>query len=280
MIQPRSRNWMAYLQTGFNYAHGLSAGGAATVSDKGRLRYPDGRRNYCGDAHNEDRWDKPTSPVVTYTTGQVINVDVVVAVNHMGRMSMQVCPLDAKPKQGKCKNLYLKGHGVKKGVKSWYLPGIDKWTGGNYGGDAPRYGDGTFSAYRMPAIPDTAGWGCTSQRLCNAFKDMWVYRTKWALPKDFKCSHCKLQWVWTTGHSCWPPCEKGNPFPQCTNKQVYPTCGTKGAAYPEEFYNCADVTITDNARIDPATNYPPWNWKVDIQHGTWGEVRPSIMHKD
>jgi hypothetical protein len=47
----------------------------------------------------------------------------------------------------------------------------------------------------MPAIPDTAGWGCTSQRLCNAFKDMWVYRTKWALPKDFKCSHCKLQWV-------------------------------------------------------------------------------------
>jgi len=28
MIQPRSRNWKAYLDWNFNYAHGLSMGGA------------------------------------------------------------------------------------------------------------------------------------------------------------------------------------------------------------------------------------------------------------
>jgi hypothetical protein len=28
LIQPRSRNWNAYLDWGFNYAHGLSMGGA------------------------------------------------------------------------------------------------------------------------------------------------------------------------------------------------------------------------------------------------------------
>jgi hypothetical protein len=38
MIQPRSRNWMAYLQTGFNYAHGLSAGGARRRRERGRAR--------------------------------------------------------------------------------------------------------------------------------------------------------------------------------------------------------------------------------------------------
>jgi hypothetical protein len=24
---------------------------------------------------------------------------------------------------------------------------------------------------------------------------MWVYRTKWMLPGDFTCDHCKLVWV-------------------------------------------------------------------------------------
>lgn len=279
MIQPKSRNWKAYLENGFDYAHGLSLGGAAKVSDYGKRTYPDGNRNYCGDAHDEKRWDVPGPPVVTYAEGQVINVDVLVAVQHMGRMMMQICPLDAKPKQGKCKQLYTKVNG--KGVKSWYFPGINHWSGGNWGGEGPRYNDGTFAAYQLPEIRETWGWGCYGQRLCNSFKDMWVYRTKWMLPKGFTCQHCKLQWVWTTGHNCWPPCEKNNPFPQCQNKQVYPTCGSPGSQYPEEFMNCADVTIVgDNARIDTSANYPPWNWAVKISEGPWGDVRPSVMHKD
>ena len=61
----------------------------------------------------------------------------------------------------------------------------------------------------------------------------WVYRTQWKLPGTLQCDHCKLQWTWTTGHSCWPPCEKGNPMPQCQNKQQFGTCGEPGTAYPE-----------------------------------------------
>lgn len=58
---------------------------------------------------------------------------------------MEICPLDAKPGQGKCKDLYLVAPNAKdakdfKGVKEWYLPGIDKWTGGNSGNDGPRFG--------------------------------------------------------------------------------------------------------------------------------------------
>ncbi|KAI8462449.1 MAG: hypothetical protein J3K34DRAFT_527745 [Monoraphidium minutum] len=279
MIQPKSRNWAAYLEENFSWAHGLSSGGAGVVSDEGKKTYPDGRRNFCGDAWDEYKWDAPRSPVITYRPGQVINVDTLVAVNHMGRMSVQICQLDAKPGQGKCKNLYWKIKGMDKGVKSWYFPGVDNWGGGNYGGDGPRYGDGTFEAYQLPEITEGSGWGCKGQRLCNQFKGMWVYRTQWMLPQDFTCEHCKLQWTWTTGHSCWPPCEKDNKQPQCENKQMFPTCGEPGAAYPEEFANCADVRITDSAKIDSATNFPPWNWAVTTKSGWWGQIRPSIMHE-
>ncbi|KAI8462252.1 MAG: hypothetical protein J3K34DRAFT_449713 [Monoraphidium minutum] len=107
---------------------------------------------------------------------------------------------------------------------------------------------------------------------------MWVYRTKWALPKGFKCDQCKLQWTWTTGHNCWPPCEPGNPMPQCENKQQFGTCGSPGTAYPEEFVNCADVKIMDNAKIDFNAQLPPWNWAVKVRSGKWGAVKPSLIH--
>lgn len=42
--------------------------------------------------------------------------------------------------------------------------------------------------------------------------------------------------------------------------------------------NCADVRVTDAARVDPATNFPPWNWAVSVVGGNWGTVRPSVMN--
>lgn len=109
------------------------------ISNKQQLKYPNGRRGYCGDAYNETKWDVPGTIQNTYRSGQTINIDVVVTTNHMGRFSVQICPLEAKRGEGKCKNLYLRvaGH---KGIKSWYLPGIKGWTGGNWGGNGPKYG--------------------------------------------------------------------------------------------------------------------------------------------
>jgi hypothetical protein len=67
---------------------------------------------------------------------------------------------------------------------------------------------------------------------------MVVYRTTWRLPEGMTCSHCKLQWYYMTAQSCWPPCPAANQDePTCENKQAFPTCGTPGAAYPEEFWN-------------------------------------------
>ncbi len=114
--------------------------GANTVSEGGKQVYPNGRRGSCGDPHYETKWDVPGQIASTYVSGQTINVESLVAVNHMGKIEVEICPLDAKSRD-KCKPLKLvaPGHG---NSKSWWLPGINKWGGGNYGGEGPRYGEG------------------------------------------------------------------------------------------------------------------------------------------
>jgi hypothetical protein len=144
----------------------------------------------------------------------------------------------------------------------WYLPFLRKWGGGNAGYDKPLYSDGSFSFYTLPTID--ASVGCKSQRLCNMFMKQVVYRTQWVLPKGFTCDHCKLQWHYLTGHSCWPPCAMTNrDEPTCFDNQVYQSCGKPGAAYPEEFWNCADVRITDAARAATAEPLPQWSGRID-----------------
>jgi hypothetical protein len=66
---------------------------------------------------------------------------------------------------------------------------------------------------------------------------MTVYRVEFMLPRNFKCERCFLMWSYLTAHSCWPPCLAPNADePTCKNQQIYPTCGEKGTAFPEEFH--------------------------------------------
>jgi len=39
--------------------------------------------SYCGDAVNESRWDTPGPVQATFVQGQAVDIDVVVAVNHL-----------------------------------------------------------------------------------------------------------------------------------------------------------------------------------------------------
>jgi hypothetical protein len=61
---------------------------------------------------------------------------------------------------------------------------------------------------------------------------MWVYRTQWQLPGNFTRP---LQAAVGLDHrtSCWPPNSDGSPMMAAKNAQVYPTCGTNGAQFPE-----------------------------------------------
>lgn len=86
--------------------------------------------------------------------------------------------------------------------------------------------------------------GCAAWA-CDQFKGMYVYSFDWKLPDGFTCEHCKLQMYYLTASRCWPPCLKQ----PCKKPVNYQYCGEKGAQYPEEFWNCADVKIAKQGQV-------------------------------
>ena len=70
-----------------------------------------------------------------------------------------------------------------------------------------------------------------------------TYEMLFQLPADYECPNCVLWWWWVTGNSCLPPGDRGN----------LPACGEY--AIPEEFWNCADVSIMN--RTMPMVSPPP-----------------------
>jgi hypothetical protein len=79
--------------------------GVKKVSNDGALTWPAANRySICGDAAEERKWDAPGKVAKTYREGQVINVDVIFAQNHLGRMNVRLCPLDATD-EAQCKLL-------------------------------------------------------------------------------------------------------------------------------------------------------------------------------
>jgi hypothetical protein len=86
-----------------------------------------------------------------------------------------------------------------------------------------------FTAYKLKPIGK--GEGCKAWA-CDQFKGMYVYRTRWQLPKGFTCQKCILQMYYLTGSSCWPPCAGSN----CRKPVDYAFCDAPKASYPEEFW--------------------------------------------
>eukprot|EP00775_Hariotina_reticulata_P005826 gene5826-6067_t len=235
------------------------------VSEHGAKVWPDSRHGMCGDKVSEQHWDMPGKVQATYKQGQVINVDFLIAENHLGRINIDFCELDAENQQpSKCQSLHRAdgkgGH--------WYLPFLSNWTGGNPGVQLPAYGDGSFSWYRLPSISQEHG---CSQWQCDQFSNMIVYRTRWRLPAGSACRHCKLQWHYQSAQNCWPPCEEANRDEvTCENHQVFGVCGTPGTAYPEEFWNCADIRVLDDSsarmqRRVKKSNVPSWESSITLE---------------
>lgn len=71
------------------------------------------------------------------------------------------------------------------------------------------------------------------------------YTMYYQLPEDLVCdgdeSTCVLQWYWVSANSCNPP---GIPQ-QYKRPYSLQDCTSPSAPYPEEFVNCADISILD-----------------------------------
>ena len=62
------------------------------------------------------------------------------------------------------------------------------------------------------------------------------------LPEGLTCVgfewKCVLQMHWVTGNTC-----SDAAIPERYRDRTLPTCGSAGASWPEEFWNCADIRI-------------------------------------
>lgn len=235
LLDPPSRNWKAYLSRQSDMVHELNAGGKYKVSNGCAFTWPKGQYGMCGDVAGQSRWMASTPPKA-YKAGDTIKIQVIVQTNHMGRWQFKLCDLSATD-DSKCRQLQrADGKGV-----FFYMPRIRGFNGGATGEAAVPTERGPISTWSWFSMPHT---DCGA-KYCNQFKGDTVYEVRYKLPDGFTCEHCVLQWHWLTGHNCWPPCSPEDPtFPACKapTYQV-PFCGTTGAAYPEDYWNCADVKI-------------------------------------
>jgi hypothetical protein len=69
-----------------------------------------------------------------------------------------------------------------------------------------------------------------------------LYHHTFQLPVDLTCVgyewKCVLQMHWVTGNTCSEAA-----IPERYRDRTLPTCGSSGASWPEEFWNCADIRI-------------------------------------
>lgn len=82
-----------------------SYAGVDVVSNKGKLQWPaKNLGSICGDEPGQKKWDTPGQVSGTYKAGGEITTDILFAQNHLGRVFMSVCPLNAKS-ESECKPL-------------------------------------------------------------------------------------------------------------------------------------------------------------------------------
>ena len=186
------------------------------------MSYPNGKHGICGDPYvapqprkheaNGQYWSGKSQ--MTYTEGQVADLNVVLTAYHKGYFEFRICKIEGTAASDEASQLNegcLDKHVLKQAA------------GAQSPGEA-RYYIGptqTTSSYTLP----------------------------YQLPKGLVCdgndSRCVMQWHWVTGNSCNPP---GTP-------SQYGTAGLQecgpGSPYPEEFWNCANITIMPSSEPVP-----------------------------
>ena len=205
----------------------LAAGGPSSVSSG--ANWPNGKHGVCGDPYSQPqprnheaggKYYGGGASQATYTEGQVIDINVYLTAYHKGDFTFRICKIDGVTVEDESRQLddaCLDEHVLKQAD----VPGAQR------PGEA-RYFIGPSS-------------------------NNWDYKLRYQLPKGLTCdgktSRCVMQWWWVTGNSCDPPntpAEYGTPS--------LGVCGT--GAYPEEFWNCADITILPSGAFSGSKRSP------------------------
>merc|ERR1712106_157067 len=184
----------------------------------------------CGttSTNNYDEWvDISNNPIpwnsqATYTEGEIITIGSFLSTNHKGHQDVFICA-DDNPTQ-EC-------------FEEHPLEFIEDLTSG-----APK----------DPNYPNRGMYAPDVQDFVHTFR----------LPEGVTGDRVMMQWRYVTANSCVPPGYLDCPFPKPdwlggdTSTCLYPLdpTGARCTGCPEQFWNCAEITILPS---NPATPTPP-----------------------
>jgi len=243
LISPRSRNWFAWEE-------GVDGGGVAGLPPKEFCTHCLNTNNgVCGKTTTAD-YDEyldstgvpmPWDSQETFTEGQEILVKSYLDTHHNGHMVIKACP-----------------NGPGSTQACFDTPGHEL----------------TFvkdTLYDMPADPAYPERGYYAGGQAGGLKN---FEMTFKLPVGISGNQVMLQWKYITANSCSPPGyseyfaganSAGLSLPDsywttgvtlCT--PPYPSDGTRSSTWPEQFFNCAEISVLPSQpTVSPSPTSPP-----------------------
>jgi chitinase len=238
LLTYRARNYIAY-SDGVNYGsdpnkylkdscpHCLSRGGTGAI---------------CGTAGGAPKYDIPLSaggslmpadPQMQYAKGQEIEVDILLTAHHKGHFEFFACPI---------------AHGEVPTANCFESYPLEFISDPLYG--APKDPNYPNRAYIAPATRvETKTVGLSGN----------YYRFKMKLPNNLTGDLVLLQWHYLTANSCSFEGYDAYPFPTSWGNMgslaVCQDISADGNGSPEQFWNCAEISISDGP-VTPSTPAP------------------------
>ncbi|QDZ22953.1 putative chitinase [Chloropicon primus] len=264
LTKPGGRSFKAWedTQRGWPYGprqpewnpHSMNRGGVCGTSQT------DATRNYN---NPKDVNGNPFTPPVTdtYEAGQVYDFEFIITAHHYGHVELRLCRDWRRPTQA-C----FDAHPLEFVSDELYGALPD-----------PRHPE---RGYMAPAnhierrVPPSGG----------AFEGGMQFRMKFRIPLSIgRCDHCALQWTYVTANSClvggyrqydFPdPSWWAGHLPDCEQTENWPR---DGSAFPEQFWNCADVRIVPSGSSTPLPAPAPRPLPIlEQQQGGHGDLQTS-----
>lgn len=229
----------------------------------------DWRYGVCGDLKTNPkrlkggRYYYGGKVVREYVSGGLLEMDISIVVHHNGYMSGVVCDL-SKCADDDISESCLQTPGACVQLKRAPNPICDS-------------GDSMDCAPIDPNYPERWYIPCTRQ--VDPEKDVDFYGRDGAgnptilyeIPRELECEHCVLQWYWVSGDRCNPPGTKAF-FTNPATRPNWGNCPGAGGArngwvfkksdcgrqrFPEEYVNCADISIRRAEGQNPAISNRP-----------------------
>eukprot|EP00929_Paragymnodinium_shiwhaense_P111731 TRINITY_DN8001_c0_g1_i1.p1 TRINITY_DN8001_c0_g1~~TRINITY_DN8001_c0_g1_i1.p1 ORF type:complete len:440 (-),score=66.37 TRINITY_DN8001_c0_g1_i1:385-1704(-) len=283
LLEPPSRNFVANIASQESCPHCLQSGGPNAVKARGTGVWPTvldpTSHGLCGDPvqNAAEPAGLPDSPYLvptpvqrTYQAGEIVEFRIGINAHHKGHYEFRICDMaldgtqlaDAQEGQD-CLNKWvlerapLDASCGKGNTKADCQPIDDRHPGRWY---IPPPSQGTMVANATFNDEDVP----------SAVTEYHVMKYK--IPDGLSCSHCTLQWYWSTANTCvydadylgsdgyfqrnsaafealgwiaadwcqfcvasWATCENA--------------CCKTGGTFAEEFWNCADIAVTGSGSV-------------------------------